>query len=148
MNYGPSESFPLQDLPQNLPHFPRNASNVNKRTLKKLVPNNNGPEKKQFTDGNISIKNTRMNNNLNLDFLSPFNLHFKVVFFFFLKKINKNKIKTKRHSPDPLTGHISGTDPIAQHRPDSQQHCILVNLPGSSCAQRPFTKLEKHVLAL
>lgn len=97
MNYGPSESFPLRDLPQNLPHFPRNASNVNKRTLKKLVPNNNGPEKKWFTDGNISIKNTRMNNNLNLDFLSPFNLHFKVVFFF-LKKKNKNKINTK-----PLT---------------------------------------------
>ena len=37
---------------------------------------------------------------------------------------------------------------MPQQRPGSQQHCILVILPGSSCAQRPFTRPEKHVPVL
>lgn len=49
------------------------------------------------------------------------------------------------YSPDPLTGHISGICPRAQQRPVSQQHCILVNWPLSSAAQRPLARAEKQV---
>lgn len=51
-------------------------------------------------------------------------------------------------SPEPLTGQASGRVPTPQQRPGSQQHCIFVILPGSSCAQRPFTRPEKHVPVL
>lgn len=51
-------------------------------------------------------------------------------------------------SPEPLTGQASGMVPRPQQRPGSQQHCIFVILPGSSCAQRPFTRPEKHVPVL
>lgn len=49
------------------------------------------------------------------------------------------------YSPEPLTGHISGTCPRAQQRPVSQQHCILVYWPVSSAAQRPLARAEKQV---
>lgn len=34
---------------------------------------------------------------------------------------------------------------MAQQRPESQQHCILVYWPGRSPAQRPPIRAEKHV---
>lgn len=107
-------------------------------------------QKKWFTDGNISIKSTRMNNNVIPDFLKS-SLKYIPVISIPTRKDSKKWKQTNQstsHSPDPLTGHISGTDPMAQHWPDSQQHCLFVNLPGSSCAQRPLTMLEKHVLVL
>lgn len=55
------------------------------------------------------------------------------------------KMTATGHSPEPLTGQASGMVPMPQQRPGSQQHWAFGILPGSSCAQRPFTRPEKHV---
>lgn len=108
-------------------------------------------KEKRLTDGNTSIKNTEINNNIIQDLLFFFCLDYILKQFktpSTQSRMNSKDKETNQHSPDPLAGQTSGTEPLAQQWPDSQQHCLLVILPASSWAQRPLAVLEKQLPAL